>query len=198
MDAPDTIAALVAAGLGLASWGFVEYLIHGILSHRFRTFVSPLHWSHHREPRAVFTSPVAWVPVAGLLYLLAALLAGPFVGGGFLLGLLAGFAHYERSHWRFHFRAPRSERERRLRAHHLAHHFRNPKVYHGVTTRLWDRIFRTLPATWPEDYAAVTDLPPLQGPSNLAASWNPRTALAPLRNARVERRAPEEGPGDRR
>jgi hypothetical protein len=40
-------------------------------------------------------------------------------------------------HWRFHFREPRSKRERLLRSHHLAHHFCNSRVYHGVSTRLW-------------------------------------------------------------
>ena len=70
-------------------------------------------------------------------------------------------------HWRFHFRPPASERERRLRAHHLAHHFRNPRAYHGVTTRFWDRVFGSLPAECERDYAAVIDLPPLEGRSNL-------------------------------
>lgn len=181
MGALELTLGLGAALLGLASWSFVEYLIHGLLSHRFRTFVSPLHWGHHREPRAVFTSPLAWLPILALLFALAASLAGAFVGGSFLLGLLAGFLHYEWFHWRIHFRNPRSERERRLRAHHLAHHFRNPRAYHGVTTRFWDRVFGTLPDTWPADYAATADRPPLAGPSNLAASWNPRTVLALLR-----------------
>ena len=56
--------------------------------------------------------------------------------------------------------------ERRLRAHHLAHHFRNPLAYHGVTTRFWDRALGTLPAHCERDYARVADRPPLPGRSN--------------------------------
>ncbi len=177
-----TLAACVAAAaLGGFAWGFVEYLVHGILAHRYRTFVTPLHGSHHVDPRAVFTSPLAWVPAALLLLAAAVVVAGPRLGGCFFAALLAGFARYEWLHWRMHFRLPRSPRERLLREHHLAHHLVNAKAYHGVTTRLWDRVFGTLPESRAADYARVADLPPLEGPSNLAALWNPRTALQPIR-----------------
>lgn len=162
--------------LGWLSWSLVEYGIHGILAHRFQTPVSPLHWGHHRTPAAVFTSPLAWVPTALVLFAAAAAVAGSLPAAALLLGLLAGFFHYEYVHWRIHFREPRSDRERLLREHHLAHHFRNPRAYHGVTTRLWDRVFGTLPADHAADYARVADRRPLQGPSNLAEIWNPRTA----------------------
>ena len=161
------LALGIAAALGLLAWPGVEYLVHGVLAHRFRTFVSPLHGAHHRDPRAVFTSPLAWVPSAGLVFGIAATVAGPALAGAFVAGLLAGFARYEVVHWRFHFREPRSDRERRLRAHHLAHHYVNPHAYHGVTTRFWDRIGGTLPPECEADYARVADRPPLDGRSNL-------------------------------
>ena len=69
-------------------------------------------------------------------------------------------------HWRIHFRAPRNARERRLRAHHLAHHYCDARNYHGVTTRFWDRVLGTLPADHERDYARVEDHPPLEGKSN--------------------------------
>ena len=156
---------------GLLAWSLVEYCVHGVLAHRFETFVTPLHWGHHREPRAVFTSPLAWMPVALLLAgaLIAAL--GLALGAAAWLGLLSGFARYERTHWRIHFRHPRNARERRRRDHHLAHHFGHPDQYHGVTTRFWDRVFGTLPASWPDDYARVAERAPLSGPSNWRLIW---------------------------
>jgi sterol desaturase/sphingolipid hydroxylase (fatty acid hydroxylase superfamily) len=166
------MTALVgAAALGFLSWSFVEYLVHGILAHRYRTFVTPLHGTHHKDPRAVFTSPVAWVPGALAVFGAAALVAGPGIAAAFTAGMLTGFARYEYVHWRFHFRRPRSARERLLRSHHLAHHFRDARNYHGVTTRVWDRIFHTLPANCREEYALVESRPPLAGASNFAAIW---------------------------
>lgn len=159
--------AVVGFALGLAAWPFVEYAIHGVLAHRLRTPVSPLHWAHHVEPRRVFTSPLAWVPIAILLGAALTALVGIVLALPFVLGVLAGFFHYEYVHWRIHFRAPRTERQRRLREHHLAHHFRNPRAYHGVSSHFCDRLFGTLPPSWREDYAAVARRPPLQGRSNL-------------------------------
>ena len=44
----------------------VEYVIHGVLGHAHRTFVTGLHEVHHREPRAVFALG-AWIPTAVVL-----------------------------------------------------------------------------------------------------------------------------------
>ena len=139
-----------------------------------------MHWGHHRDPRAVFTSPIAWIPVALAVGAVAVGLAGS-AGLAFTLGVLAGFARYERIHWRLHFRAPRTPREARLRAHHLAHHFRNHRAYHGVTTHRWDRWLGTLPAEHERDYASVADLPPLEGPSNWGRTWRLSEAWEHLR-----------------
>ncbi|MEE8313046.1 MAG: sterol desaturase family protein [Myxococcota bacterium] len=154
---------LALFALGLAVWPLVEYAVHGWLSHRFRTPVSGFHLAHHRDARRVFTSPTAWVPLTIVIWLL--------LGPAFALGLLCGFARYEYVHWRIHFRAPRNARQRRLHAHHLAHHICDSKAYYGVSTRLWDRLLGTLPATWQADYARVADLPPLAGASNFGTFW---------------------------
>ncbi|MGI9432529.1 MAG: sterol desaturase family protein [Myxococcota bacterium] len=172
---------IAAATLGFLSWSFVEYLVHGILAHRYQTFVTPLHGAHHKDPHAVFTSPAAWVPAAIVIFAATALAAGPSLAGAFTGGMLLGFGRYEYMHWRFHFRNPRSEREQRLRSHHLAHHFRDARAYHGVTTRFWDRVFGTLPATCEDDYTRVANHPPLTGPSNLTAIWSPTQMRARLR-----------------
>lgn len=178
-----------AGGLGWLSWSLVEYGIHGVLSHRLRTFVSPLHWSHHRTPAAVFTSPLAWVPLAGVIFAVAMVTAGPLLGGAFAGGLLAGFLHYEVVHWRIHFRKPRGARQERLRAHHLAHHFVNPRAYFGVTTPLWDRVLGSRPDGWESDYARAAAQPPIEGPSNLRASWSPTATVSVVRQA-IRRGAP--------
>ena len=176
------IAEIIGLPLaGFFLWGLLEYTIHGPLSHRWKTFASPLHANHHRNPRNVFTSPIAVLPITLLLFGATTLVASPLQASFFVGGALAGFCRYEWMHWRFHFRAPRSKRERLLRSHHLAHHFCNSRVYHGVSTRLWDRVFGTLPANWKEDYARVEDCVPLTGKSNFVEIWDPRTSLAHLR-----------------
>lgn len=184
------VGLAVLFGVGLLGWSLVEYGIHGLLSHRFSTPVSPLHWQHHREPDAVFTAPIAWVPGFLAVYAPLALLIGVASAAAITLGVLVGFVRYEYVHWRIHFREPETAGQKRLREHHLAHHFRNPKAYCGVTTRFWDRVFGTLPADADADYAAVADWPKIEGPSNLRSIWNPRSAVHRFRTARGARGAP--------
>jgi sterol desaturase/sphingolipid hydroxylase (fatty acid hydroxylase superfamily) len=169
--------------MGFLCWGLLEYAIHGLLAHRWKTFVSPLHANHHRNPRNVFTNPIAVLPIALLLFGATTLVTGSLRASFFVGGVLAGFSRYEWMHWRFHFRAPRSPRERLLRNHHLAHHFCDARSYHGVSTRLWDRVFGTLPVDWKADYARVENRAPLTGSSNFVEIWNPKTSLAHLRRA---------------
>jgi len=168
---------------GFLFWGLLEYTIHGLLAHRWKTIVSPLHAEHHRSPQHVFTSPIAILPITLLLFGATTLVASPLQASCFIVGALAGFCRYEWMHWRFHFRAPRSKRERLLRSHHLAHHFCNSRIYHGVSTRVWDRIFGTLPTGWEADYVRAGDRAPLTGRSNFVEIWNPRTSLAHLRRS---------------
>jgi dihydroceramide fatty acyl 2-hydroxylase len=170
---PVTLLALYVLGIGV--WSFLEYVIHGWLSHTLATPAGPLHWSHHRDPRRVFTSVVVWAPASVAIWGLVAIALGAAPAAALVLGILSGFLRYEYVHWRIHFRAPRNARQELLRLHHLAHHFRNPKAYHGVTTRLFDRLFGTLPPDHRDDYTRVRHHVPLGGASNLGSLW-PRRA----------------------
>lgn len=165
--------------LGGLLWPLIEYAIHGFLAHCLRTFVSPLHWAHHDDPRAVFTSPAAWLP-ALLAVLGAAVWSLGWPAGAALTGGAAlGFARYEWLHWRIHFRSPRGAREIQRRAHHLAHHYVDHTAYHGVTTRFWDRVFGSLPVHSARDYVQVAARTPLQGPSNLGRLRATRSSPPP-------------------
>ncbi|MBY0280151.1 sterol desaturase family protein [Candidatus Binatia bacterium] len=170
-------SALFAAGI--AAWPFLEYVIHGWLSHRFRTPAAAMHWSHHRDASRVFTPITVWLPIAVLLWAVGAMLVGAAPAGAVVLGIVAGFQRYEYVHWRIHFRAPVNARQEMLRVHHLAHHFRNPNAYHGVTTRFFDRLFGTLPEQHRDDYARVAARVPLAGKSNFGRLLPRRVDLPP-------------------
>ena len=167
---------LLSFAAGLFAWTLVEYVIHGVLGHAHRTFVTPLHDVHHRDPRAVFALG-AWIPTA---LVLASALAwfGLAPGVVFYGGIVAGFAVYEYVHYRIHFATRLFEVEARLRARHLAHHVAEPDAIFGVTTRLWDVVFGTEPepARMRELAAIGARVAPLAGSSNLARVIRSRTA----------------------
>jgi sterol desaturase/sphingolipid hydroxylase (fatty acid hydroxylase superfamily) len=168
----DVLHAVGIAGLfiaGLLGWTLLEYAIHGWMGHRFATFVTPLHNVHHRDPSAVFALG-AWLPA--LLPILIG--AARRASGGwtiFYAGILTGFAAYEVLHYRMHFRAPCCRAEARLRTRHLVHHYCAPALNFGVTTALWDRVFKTTAsgANAAALAARVASVAPLEGHSNLAA-----------------------------
>jgi sterol desaturase/sphingolipid hydroxylase (fatty acid hydroxylase superfamily) len=152
---------------GLFAWTLVEYVIHGVLGHAHRTFVTKLHDVHHRDPRAVFALG-AWIPTAVVM---AGAIAwvGLAPGVVFYVGIVCGFAVYEYVHYRMHFVEPASAVEGRMRARHLAHHAGEPDAIFGVTTPIWDVVFGTEPTaermrTLEEIGARVA---PLSGSSNL-------------------------------
>lgn len=163
--------------LGFWAWGFVEYLIHGILSHRFKTPVSPMHWQHHKDPRRVFTSPLAVLIIGPLLWWVFSFVLGVQYSAAFVLGVIVGFGHYEFVHWRIHFREPKNEKQQSLKNHHLAHHFSDSLMYHGVTTQFWDKVFSTLPdeVTRNGHFKKVAHKPVIEGVSNFRDIYSLRS-----------------------
>lgn len=151
---------------GLVAWTFLEYVIHGWMSHTFRTFASPLHQVHHRDPRRVFAIG-AWLPVAAT-WMGGLTLWGLAPAMVFYSGIVAGFALYEFVHYRIHFARPRNRLEAYLRERHLVHHYRAPDRCFGVTNAFWDRVFHSgiANAEMRSLRAAVAATQPLAGPSN--------------------------------
>jgi len=126
---------------GVLVWTFLEYLIHGWLSHTFRTFAKRLHAVHHGDAHAVFTVR-AWFPIAAIWTILAVLL-GWTPGLVLFSGIVAGFIGYETVHYRIHFRPPHGPTEHFLRSRHLVHHEYYPNQCFGVTSAFWDLVFGT-------------------------------------------------------
>jgi dihydroceramide fatty acyl 2-hydroxylase len=164
---------LLMFGLGLLAWTFIEYAIHGFLSHIFTTFATPLHHEHHRNPHAVFTVG-AWLPTA-IVSMLTFGMFGVTPATTVWLGIVAGFLGYELFHYRIHFARPICALEDRMRTRHLAHHLRAPAQIFGVTNRIWDRILGTEPddARLAEMRASVATTQPLTGPSNFLLIFQP-------------------------
>jgi 4-hydroxysphinganine ceramide fatty acyl 2-hydroxylase len=152
---------------GVFAWTFLEYLIHGWLSHSFRTFAAALHAVHHRDHHAVFTVR-AWIPIAFVWTMLLILCRWTPLTILFS-GAVAGFAGYEAIHYRIHFRRPHGPTEIYLRSRHLVHHDYFPNRCFGVTSALWDLAFGTEPMGT-EMVAlceSVRAKAPLTGPTNL-------------------------------
>ena len=60
-----------------------------------------------------------------------------------MTGIWFGFLYYEYVHYRVHITAGNAGLLARQRRTHFHHHFANPEQCFGVTTPLWDYVFRT-------------------------------------------------------
>lgn len=140
---------LFGALFGIVTWPIMEYLLHRFVGHVWKldTLFKKEHSRHHREVHyfAPLTyKSIAAVPALGALFAAVfALTASWRVGLGFTLGFAVMFSFYEWFHWACHSRAPKTRLGLRLLKHHLAHHFHNTKMNHGVTSIWIDRLAGT-------------------------------------------------------
>lgn len=138
---------VAAFGLGCVSWTGIEYTFHRFLGHVWPD--NPFgreHLRHHRE--AGYFAPAA-VKARVALFTIAAITGvgwpavGPSLAFTYSAGIVTAYLGYEWFHRQIHVSPPRTAWGRWARRNHLAHHHRDPRVNHGVTVGLWDRVFGT-------------------------------------------------------
>lgn len=143
------VSGILALFFGALTWTFSEYVIHRWLGHdqRFRpNLFAKEHIRHHIE--GGYFAPAWKKGLAAVV--ITALLSGPAV---FLLGWTTGFAYvggfvgfylfYEILHSREHTHPGLGAYGRWARGHHFYHHFTDARFNHGVTSPIWDHVFRT-------------------------------------------------------
>ncbi len=146
------LSLIAAAALGAVGWTLVEYFLHRYGAHEQPNKLSfrKQHLRHHSEGNwfAPWTEKArAALPVVTLLGAGSILVSGVGLGLAFTGGFAVMYLGYEIVHRRLHTHPPRGWYSALLRRHHLHHHFRNPKVNHGVTSPVWDYVFRTAEST---------------------------------------------------
>lgn len=151
---PSIEAILVWFFTGFISWTFAEYIMHRFLYHKIKdatydTGIQYLfHGIHHRYPGdddrlvlPVFPSLLLAGIFLGLFYLIFQAEALVF-GAGFLVGYLI----YITIHWSVHkITPPKNKLFGWWWKHHNIHHYQQPDKAFGVSSPIWDIVFRTMP-----------------------------------------------------
>ncbi len=166
----QVIGSLLAT---LVAYPFVEYGVHRFILHGRFLYRSPktaalwkrIHYDHHQDPndlRVLFGALSTTLPTI----VVATLPIGFGVAGwvGMPLALATGlgcFMVYELCHCMQHLRVtPKNKFLRRIKRHHLLHHFHNEQGNFGITSQFCDRLFGSL-------YNSAEDVPLSQTVSNL-------------------------------
>lgn len=133
---------------GVVLWTFLEYVMHRFLGHEHKgkNFFKDEHLIHHRKAHyfaPAYKKMAAAATVSVLLFVTLNVILHWAHSFAFILGLMGMYGLYEATHARFHRKGPVAKPFIILRKHHFYHHFHQPKMNHGVTTRFWDRVFGT-------------------------------------------------------
>jgi sterol desaturase/sphingolipid hydroxylase (fatty acid hydroxylase superfamily) len=141
-------------GLGLVAWSLAEYLLHRFVFHfepdtpwgrRLHFIIHGVHHEYPHDPMRLVMPPSVSVPLAILVFLLFRLLVGPVWSLPFFAGFLVGYLIYDMTHFHIHHHRSDNRLSLALRRYHYRHHFQQSDRGYGVTSSLWDRVFRTVP-----------------------------------------------------
>lgn len=139
--------------IGFFSWTLVEYLLHRFVFHfsakteRAKKIIYSLHGIHHEAPELESRLLMPALPAALyclLFYQFFLVVLGEEKMTPFFAFFLLGYLCYGYTHYGIHFFKPRTALGRYLRKHHLQHHSSHQEAKFGVSSPLWDYLFRTL------------------------------------------------------
>jgi 4-hydroxysphinganine ceramide fatty acyl 2-hydroxylase len=148
------LSILAVAGLfllGVFFWTLIEYVIHRYAFHhqpktqmgkQFHFIVHGVHHDYPNDAKRLVMPPVISIPLAFLFYGLFWLLFGG-AAPAIWAGLAAGYVCYDSVHYAIHHFPMKAGILNRLKQHHLRHHFHDDHSGYGVSSPLWDYVFRT-------------------------------------------------------
>jgi dihydroceramide fatty acyl 2-hydroxylase len=140
---------------GMFSWTLAEYVLHKYVFHwendtawgkRVHFLLHGVHHEYPSDKDRLVMPLLTSVPLAVIFYSLFMTLLGGVVGEPFFAGFVVGYLFYDGSHYYVHHFVPKSRWGKLLRRHHLTHHFADHDGGFGVSSPLWDIVFRTMPA----------------------------------------------------
>jgi sterol desaturase/sphingolipid hydroxylase (fatty acid hydroxylase superfamily) len=139
---------------GALTWTFAEYVIHRFLYHTeissegFLQFQMSMHGNHHhypKDPERLAMPPIPGIVLGALFFGFFYIIMGIYAVA-FFPGFMLGYDAYITIHYYQHrIKSPKYKPWKKLWQHHKAHHYSNPYSAFGVSTRLWDVVFGTMP-----------------------------------------------------
>ncbi len=142
-------------GAGILLWTLIEYLLHRFLFHlrprgpRSKAFLFLAHGYHHEFPDdklRLVAPPLMFWSLAAAVSLLYGVVFGSRYWAQLFAGTTAGYLAYDCIHYYTHHAVPRNPVGRWLRRYHLLHHFEDNDERYGISSPLWDLVFRTFRA----------------------------------------------------
>src|SRR5690606_15435214 len=135
---------------GLAFWTLAEYVLHRWVFHYYpksawgQRIHFIFHGVHHDYPkdRLRLVMPLsASIPMAEVIYFIFSLFFTEFTLASFFSGFILGYLIYDECHYAMHHANFKSGLFKKIKDHHMLHHYSDPERGFGVSSALWDIIF---------------------------------------------------------
>jgi dihydroceramide fatty acyl 2-hydroxylase len=139
---------------GLMIWTLTEYWLHRLLFHwepgfrhgdRLHFVIHGVHHDHPNDPLRLVMPPAVSIPLAALFFWAFTLIFGTPAAYPLFAGFMLGYLVYDYTHFYLHHHTPRTNLGKRLREQHMRHHFQDHRFGFGVSSPMWDAVFRTMP-----------------------------------------------------
>lgn len=138
---------------GTFVWSLTEYLLHRFAFHyepksewgkRLHFLTHGVHHDYPNDTKRLVMVPTISIPLAAIFYVAFGLILGFNFVPPFFAGFILGYIAYDEIHYATHHAPLKSGIFLFLKQHHIRHHYGNPDRGYGVSSPLWDYVFRTL------------------------------------------------------
>ena len=146
------VASLALAVAGFVAWTLTEYWLHRLFFHwqpggkwgeRMHFLVHGVHHKWPRDKYRLVMPPAVSISLFFVFLGLFYVLFGVRYMWAFHAGFVVGYMLYDLTHYYIHHFSPKSDYGRRLKKHHMLHHFKSHDSRFGVSNMVWDRVFHT-------------------------------------------------------
>jgi len=138
--------------IGIAIWTVTEYLLHRFLFHfnpktdfgRRISFI--FHGVHHDYPndtKRLVMPPSASLPLALIFFTIFYFVFGEVYVLPFFAGFITGYLFYDITHYAIHHFNMHNKFWLMIKNHHMRHHYKDSTKGYGVSSPIWDVVFRT-------------------------------------------------------
>jgi sterol desaturase/sphingolipid hydroxylase (fatty acid hydroxylase superfamily) len=136
---------------GMFIWTLAEYVLHRFIFHYHPTseigkkihfLTHGIHHDYPNDSKRLVMPPVLAIILAIPFHLLYVNTLGMYYYT-FFSGFLVGYLMYDMTHYALHHLNWDNPYFRRLREHHMIHHYSDPEHGFGVSSKLWDYVFHT-------------------------------------------------------
>jgi sterol desaturase/sphingolipid hydroxylase (fatty acid hydroxylase superfamily) len=151
---PNILGYIGLFAFGLFIWTITEYVMHRFVFHyhpseklewaqRLHFIMHGVHHDYPSDAKRLVLPPSLSIPLStGFFFLFRWLLPVDYIWG-FFPGFILGYLIYDISHYAMHHFNFKSGIFKKIKQHHMLHHYQDPEKGYGVSSPFWDKIFRS-------------------------------------------------------